>query len=209
MESFIYTNNNVLPPDLCDAFIRAFENSNLISKGVTCGKDGIVLDESVKISTCIGITPQLENDSSWKPLLQELYRILDDEKKKYTHKYIGCQYIGKLGRAYHGCEIVKYNPNEGFFTYHCERGSPRNKTRVLAWMIYLNDIQDKGGTEFYYQDHIEKAERGKIVIWPSDWMHIHRGEVSPSEQKFILTGWFVFDETDKDSMKLPMKPLED
>ena len=33
---------------------------------------------------------------------------------------------------------------------------------------------------------------GKILCWPCDWTHTHRGIVSPTETKYILTGWFSF-----------------
>jgi hypothetical protein len=56
-------------------------------------------------------------------------------------------------------------------------------------MIYLNDVED-GGTEFMKQKHTEKAEAGKLIIWPADWTHAHRGEVSTTKTKYILTGWF-------------------
>jgi hypothetical protein len=57
-------------------------------------------------------------------------------------------------------------------------------------MIYLNTITDKGETEFYYQHHSEPAVACKLIILPSDWTYLHRGVVSPSQTKYILTGWF-------------------
>ena len=37
-----------------------------------------------------------------------------------------------------------------------------------------------------------KAVKGKTVIWPTDFTHTHRGIVSPTEHKYIATGWFNF-----------------
>ena len=34
-----------------------------------------------------------------------------------------------------------------------------------------------------------KAKEGKLVIWPSDFTHPHRGIVSLDEEKYIVTGW--------------------
>ena len=34
--------------------------------------------------------------------------------------------------------------------------------------------------------------KGLTLIWPADWTHLHRGVVSPSEEKYIITGWFDF-----------------
>ena len=64
--------------------------------------------------------------------------------------------------------------------------------RFLVWMIYLNTVTDKGGTEFKYLNHTEDAVEGKIIIWPTDFTHTHRGVVSPTQKKYILTGWYSF-----------------
>jgi hypothetical protein len=59
-------------------------------------------------------------------------------------------------------------------------------------MIYLNDVTDGGGTEFYHQNLIFQPVKGKALIWPSDWTYTHRGIPSPTQDKYILTGWFEY-----------------
>ena len=58
-------------------------------------------------------------------------------------------------------------------------------------MTYMNDVPD-GGTEWFHQDKYVPAQRGYTVIWPSDWTHFHRGRVSNTSEKYIITGWFSF-----------------
>jgi len=60
----------------------------------------------------------------------------------------------------------------------------------LTFMTYLNTVIDRGGTEFYYQKLVHEAKTGKTLIWPVDWTHTHRGVVSPTQDKYIITGWF-------------------
>ena len=60
--------------------------------------------------------------------------------------------------------------------------------RVLAWILYCNDV-DEAGTEFHWQDHHEPATRGKLVIFPAGPSHIHRGRVNERASKLIATGW--------------------
>ena len=88
--------------------------------------------------------------------------------------------------------MQRFLPGEGYHKFHCERASWETRNRVGVWMIYLNDVHDRGWTEFFYQQHFEKPKVGKIVCWPSDFTHTHRGIVSPTEVKYILTGWFTF-----------------
>ena len=57
-------------------------------------------------------------------------------------------------------------------------------------MTYLNDVEDGGGTEFKYQGLRHNAKKGKTLIWPSDFTHTHRGQKSPTQEKYIATSWF-------------------
>ncbi len=57
-------------------------------------------------------------------------------------------------------------------------------------MLYLNTIKDKGGTKFLNQKITTPAIKGNLIIWPAEFTHIHKGIVSPSEEKYIATGWF-------------------
>lgn len=59
-------------------------------------------------------------------------------------------------------------------------------------MTYLNTVTDEGGTEFLNQELKISAEKGKTVIWPADWTHTHRGVASPTQEKYIITGWLSF-----------------
>ena len=90
-----------------------------------------------------------------------------------------------------GFNIQRYLPPEqGFKAFHMERQSILTSKRLFVFMLYLNTVNDKGGTEFKYYNHIEKAEAGKLLIWPPDFTHTHRGVVSPTEKKYIITGWY-------------------
>ena len=58
-------------------------------------------------------------------------------------------------------------------------------------MTYLNDL-DAGGTTFPYQKRTLKAQKGKTVIFPSDWTHTHVGQISETQEKTIVTGWYSY-----------------
>ena len=93
--------------------------------------------------------------------------------------------------------LQKYNPNEGYDTWHCERNGTNNSTRCLAFMTYLNDVSD-GGTEFLHQNLNIPAEKGLTLIWPSDWTHTHRDVISENNCKYLITGWFNYTAPYKD-----------
>ena len=88
--------------------------------------------------------------------------------------------------------IQYYKPGGGFKQWHYEnRGSPPSDKRHLVFMTYLNSVNN-GGTEFYYQNLKTEAIKGNTIIWPAGWTHTHRGVIA-EEEKYILTGWFVYD----------------
>jgi len=58
-------------------------------------------------------------------------------------------------------------------------------------MTYLNDV-DEGGTEFKNQKIKLPARKGLTTIWPTDWTHTHRGVISKTQDKYIITGWFNY-----------------
>ena len=65
--------------------------------------------------------------------------------------------------------------------------------RHLVFMTYLNNVEN-GGTDFLYQNYTTKAIKGNTVIWPAAWTHTHKGQISKTEDKYIITGWYVFNE---------------
>ena len=88
--------------------------------------------------------------------------------------------------------LQRYKPGEGFKHWHCDWTIHEDVTepskRVLAWILYCNDV-DSAGTEFYWQEHHESAERGKLIIFPAGISHVHRGRVTETQSNTIATGW--------------------
>lgn len=192
--NFIYYKDNSLSKESCENIISTFESSpDLWSNGTT----SLGTETTWKKSTDIGINPDFMNDEKWKsciiPMLESLQIGLTEYKQKYTEKdgdiLCGIDGIQNWGLE-NGFNIQRYLPGEGYYVWHCESPGLDYCDRVLAWMFYLNDVTDGGGTEFKLQKYVSQAEQGKLLIWPSYWTHYHRGIVSPTETKYIVTGWF-------------------
>ena len=90
-------------------------------------------------------------------------------------------------------QIQKYPVGGGYKTWHFEKSDIKACKRLLVFMTYLNTVED-GGTEFLYQKLITPAKKGLTFIWPSQFTHTHKGTISFSKEKIIITGWFSFDE---------------
>tara|TARA_B100000131_G_C17839337_1_gene501079 strand:+ start:39 stop:656 length:618 start_codon:yes stop_codon:yes gene_type:complete len=87
--------------------------------------------------------------------------------------------------------VQKTKPSQGFHSWHGESSAWPNMERLLAWMIYLNDVEEGGETEFLYQQKRFTPKTNTALIWPGSWTHSHRGNPPISGNKYILTGWFT------------------
>ena len=83
-------------------------------------------------------------------------------------------------------------PGGGYHMWHYENGSYECSARELTWMIYLNDVDEGGETEFVHQPRRIKPTKGTVVIFPAAYTHTHRGGLLLGEQdKYIVTGWYI------------------
>ena len=176
----------------CLKLIQQFEISNdLHAPGVTT----IGYDEDIKNDTEITVTNRMLGDEQWgdaiTPVLIALNKNIEKYKKEYTIDS-GLDDLSRWGLEPPGINFQRFLPGEGYKKWHCESPCKISSKRVLVWMLYLNTITDKGGTDFQYQDFTCNAESGKMVIWPPYWTHFHRSQVSPSSVKYIMTGWFSY-----------------
>lgn len=87
-------------------------------------------------------------------------------------------------------KIQKTKPGQGYHSWHYESPERTSCQRLLAYTIYLNDIQEGGETEFLYQKRRVCPQQGRIAIWPAGFTHLHRGNPPLSNDKYIVTGWF-------------------
>lgn len=169
---------------LCDELIRYHLDSPDKRDGLMSGNDGNGhVDKSAKDSVDVTL-PRCE-------LANRYIRALNTVTREYVAKYPHCNKLAPWGIV-EPIAIQHYQPGGGYKIWHFERDN-RNELiarRHLAFMTYLNTVDDGGGTQFLYQDLRIKAEKGLTLIWPAEWTHTHKGEVSPTQEKLIITGWF-------------------
>lgn len=89
-------------------------------------------------------------------------------------------------------KIQKTNVGGGYHVWHFESDSKAHARRLFAWMLYLNDVEEGGETEFLYYPKRIKPKAGTFVLWPAGFTHTHRGNPPISNTKYIVTGWIEF-----------------
>ena len=187
---FVYIKDDALSKKECERIIKVFESNPLKHK------EGITLS---------GTEHQSKKSTDWcKSFAHEdcIDLLLEEKLVEHTRNYHdfvkGINFVSSSWSLDPYYNIQRYEPKEGYFAWHHEHGMwdrfPKNPAirRILAWMIYLNDVPD-GGTEFMDQEQTIEAKSGRIVIWPAYWTHTHRGQISNTTIKYIATGWYNFD----------------
>lgn len=166
--------------DLCYALQRLITlNSN---KKTTAMERGYTMVSSYHMSRV------------WMSLYElEIYRCISTYKQDFEYAFKGCSGI----EMEHPYNLQHYAPGKHYSVWHCENNGIRPyNTRHLAFMTYLNTVENGGETEFLYQNKKVSPVCGKTLVWPAYFTHTHRG-IPAETDKYIVTGWFRYFDTDK------------
>tara|TARA_B100002019_G_scaffold16103_1_gene12667 strand:- start:1660 stop:2292 length:633 start_codon:yes stop_codon:yes gene_type:complete len=118
--------------------------------------------------------------------LKRYNRVLNMCMNEYAGKYERLT-MYNLQSAY--LNIQRTRRSEGYHAWHSENSSAGCTKRVLAHMMYLNDITEGGETEFLYLGKRFTPIKGRLLIWPAGFTHTHRGNPPLSGDKYVATGW--------------------
>lgn len=170
-----------IPEHICDNLIAYYKgNQNQIEQGVTTSGLDLNIKDSLDLSISVD---DFKNDDILNEYALKLIDVLQLYQKKYKWaKEMSLFDITEIST------IQYYKPEAGFKEWHFERVNLNVSSRVLTFMTYLNTVDD-GGTDFYYQKLTSPAKKGLTLIWPTDWTHTHKGQIS-NKEKYIITGWF-------------------
>lgn len=175
------------PTSLCNDLVMYFDAN---SGAQSVGKTSEGRDLKVKDRLDISIYPnQLKapKNKIFISYMDSLFSCYKDYLMQWPAlKQIGSQLeIGMFN-------LGKYTAGQHFQGIHAERSGLDTLHRVLAWMTYLNDVDEGGETYFPHYDLGIKPKKGLTIIWPSEWTHCHRGNVVKGGVKYMITGWMNF-----------------
>lgn len=112
----------------------------------------------------------------------------------YTDKYF---VLGASSRhSIFEVKVQKTLPCEGYHVWHHEKDAFRTRNRLMAFILYLNDVEEGGETEFLFQKFRMKPKKNRLILWPAGYTHTHRGNPPLSGEKYIATGWVEFGSMD-------------
>mgnify|MGYP001208352732 CR=1 FL=1 len=176
MKDFIGEYPKSVPDDLCDALINAFNNQHVfrLERKASQRKD-----------------TQVYLETAYPDMAKNLMNFVGGKLMEYNE--VECSSFFTESTFISSSSLMqKTEPMEGYHTWHTENTTWDVYNRALAWMVYLNDVEEGGETEFFYQQTKFKPKKGTTLIWPGGFTHMHRGN-PPMSTKYIVTGWFQFD----------------
>ena len=192
MTNFIQCTSGALSKEECDAVIDFFESNKERQFAGTTGPQ-MHQDPKKKIDTELRLDlREFVEDKRLEPVAKALYNACEEYCQIYP-------FLSKIGgwRVCNTFKIQRYNPNEAYFVEHCENGGSVDgemERRLIALMVYLNTVTDGGQTRFPTQNISFSPKVGDILMWPAYWTHPHHGIASPTQTKYIITGWYVFND---------------
>lgn len=179
------------PPELCNAYIKHYEDrekagfvsdrwtqngikSNLIEDNLTAYENGSFLTDMNMKEDAVAFL-----EIFWGkcyPLYVKKFAVIKDFE---THKI-------------YTIHLQKTLPAQGYHVWHCESGDRSASSRILAFILYLNDVSEGGETEFLYAKKRVQPKQGRLLLFPAGFTHAHRGNPPLSGTKYIFTGWLEF-----------------
>lgn len=187
--NFIEVYPAAFPKAYCEIIIKRFED--MVKMGQHQTQNSIIKNQDDRIFFDWAFHSQ-QNYSVDPDLCSFFYQTLNTYyKEQYFEKYQSLGFC--FQHTPKGMSVQRTGPHQGYHAWHCENADQSSANRILAYTLYLNDIEEGGETEFLYQGLKIKPETGKLVIWPAYFTHPHRGNPIYTGHKYIISGWFTLD----------------
>lgn len=183
---FLALYDDFLTEDECSVYIEYFEK--MASSGFTYGRKSLpheIKDSQVFLHNFKSIRLEESRDICnifFNKFWEVAYPI-------YIEKY---SILQKFSTQIFYLKLQKSDIGDGYNTWHYENEDKLGDRRLLSFILYLNDVEDGGETEFLYGRERIKAKMGRLIIFPCGFTHTHRGNPPFTNSKYILTGWVEY-----------------
>jgi hypothetical protein len=202
ISDFIGVFENAVNDEDCDRIIEHFEllqEQKITYDRMEEDKKNVLIEKDGDIHTIGGTSNMLQDTYSYEEIVtrrdiwifNKVREAIWQCYQPYCKQYGVLMTVAK--HAISGCiKIQKTRPSQGYHVWHCEHAAVGVGERVMLVILYLNDVEEGGETEFLYQRKRIKPKKGTLLICPAGYTHTHRGNTPFSNDKYILTTWLEF-----------------
>lgn len=181
LNDLIQVYENALDSDICDFLIELFDGQTQLHERLE--------NDSRPNFTQVNLTENCEISRDVKLIHNEVIKNAFSYRDKY-YEFIDKRVFPE-SHAFEQFRIKKYNPGgTDMFDTHVDVQDYDSARRYLAYLWYLNDVDEGGKTVFNGMSITPK--KGTLVMFPPLWMFPHKGEPPLSGSKYILTGYLHY-----------------
>lgn len=191
IKNFVGVYENVFSNEYCNDVISFFEKAAGLGYGKT-RQEVNDHDKHVKDDYHITAASSLKATFVLEPEYHEEFNSIfwGECYKDYAAHFSALNDLP--AHTIHGNKLQRTDIGQGYHLWHSEISSGSMAGRILSYIVYLNDVDEGGETEFLYQHMRVKPKQGTVVIFPAGFTHTHRGNPPLSNTKYIMTGWVEF-----------------
>jgi len=190
-ENFVGIYDNYFSDELCNGLIEYFEWCNKNNKSYKRFEP-----EKIKNDTSVNLNPTgiEEINFAWPNIGNVIGEFNDVFWSQCYAEYIkNYSVYGEYGeQTIYTYKVQRTDPMGGYHIWHCEDGDRPFASRTGVYILYLNDVEEGGETEFLYFSKRYKPVKNRLMIFPSNFPWAHRGNPPLSGSKYIMTGWVEY-----------------
>jgi hypothetical protein len=169
-----------LDKELCRSVIDLFDRDKNKLRGKIGGPGSAFYEDNAKISWDLEIL----NEGIWRDLFQEIHPRIEACMAEYLAR---SPILQSFNLQVTGYKIQMYPKNEGRFRWHADSVGKNAGERVVAMVLYLNDVESGGETEFFHQGIKISPKAGHLALFPAGWNFMHCGHTPKSSDKYIIS----------------------
>jgi len=192
VEDFIGVFDNAVRPEFCTAAIEHFQRMEKLNKTFT-RQQAEDVDKLFKDTRSYSLMDDF--DASVMHTNSAIGQVFADAIEQGCNVMASKYGILTAMATYKVSETIKIQktcPAEGYHVWHCEHCSNAYGRRVMQALLYLNDVEEGGETEFLYYSKRFKPVAGRMIIFPAGFTHTHRGNPPLTGDKYIMSTWLEF-----------------
>lgn len=188
----IHVEDNMLTRDQCAALVALWERyphyeGNILSTG------GVIsVNATVKKAREYDVSGSVTDHPEWAPVDHLLLEVT----YKAVARYENINHVLRTWKSPlydEGFRIKRYvNDGTEHHSYHADSspGSPSG-LRLIAVLIYLNDVEEGGETVFYSQGVSIKPRCGRVLLFPTAFSYVHAGRPPISGYKYVAANFIT------------------
>ena len=178
LEDWIAIYDNAIPDEFCDECITLFEDSNTRKS-----------EHTAYWRRCSEFS-QIDSSNLWNQLRSLIKNTYDKYRNEHNCGVLNSANMIEAPNVYR-YDVDADKPN--IFNTHSDNWNFPTATRQLSVIIYLNDVAEGGETNFVDLNIQVAPKKGRILLFPSFFNYMHKGEAPVSNSKYIIVSWIHFD----------------